>query len=114
MALRRFASQSVSMLGIRAAPQLSGHGVAAAGEYSLRAAACRAFATGMCLYVQLNVYESIAPPQNHHQTSSVVDGLKYAKSHEWVKVDGDTATVGITDFAQVGGGCVAANASWVI
>lgn len=26
--------------------------------------------------------------------------LLYAKSHEWVKVDGDTATVGITDFAQ--------------
>lgn len=32
---------------------------------------------------------------------SVVDGLKYAKDHEWVKVDGDTVTVGITDFAQV-------------
>ena len=31
----------------------------------------------------------------------VIDGLKYAKSHEWAKVDGDTATVGITDFAQV-------------
>lgn len=26
--------------------------------------------------------------------------LKYTKDHEWVKVDGDTATVGITDFAQ--------------
>lgn len=25
--------------------------------------------------------------------------LKYAKSHEWVAVDGDVATVGITDFA---------------
>ena len=25
--------------------------------------------------------------------------LKYAKTHEWVSVDGDTATVGITDFA---------------
>lgn len=33
--------------------------------------------------------------------TTVVDGLKYAKSHEWVKLDGDTATVGITDFAQV-------------
>ena len=28
------------------------------------------------------------------------DNLKYTKDHEWVKVDGDTATVGITDFAQ--------------
>lgn len=26
--------------------------------------------------------------------------LKYADSHEWVKVDGNTATVGITDHAQ--------------
>lgn len=26
--------------------------------------------------------------------------LKYTKDHEWVSIDGDTATVGITDFAQ--------------
>lgn len=26
--------------------------------------------------------------------------LLYSKEHEWVKVDGDTATVGITDYAQ--------------
>ncbi|MBI3233893.1 MAG: glycine cleavage system protein GcvH [Bacteroidetes bacterium] len=26
--------------------------------------------------------------------------LSYTKDHEWVKVDGDIATVGITDFAQ--------------
>lgn len=26
--------------------------------------------------------------------------LKYTKDHEWVLVDGDVATVGITDFAQ--------------
>ncbi|MDX9889034.1 MAG: glycine cleavage system protein GcvH [Anaerovoracaceae bacterium] len=26
--------------------------------------------------------------------------LKYTKSHEWVKVDGDKALIGITDFAQ--------------
>lgn len=26
--------------------------------------------------------------------------LRYTKEHEWVKIDGDTATVGITDFAQ--------------
>jgi len=26
--------------------------------------------------------------------------LKYTKDHEWVKIDGDTVTVGITDFAQ--------------
>ena len=26
--------------------------------------------------------------------------LKYTKDHEWIRVDGDTGTVGITDFAQ--------------
>lgn len=26
--------------------------------------------------------------------------LKYTKEHEWVKIDGDIATIGITDFAQ--------------
>ncbi|WP_299364884.1 glycine cleavage system protein GcvH [Winogradskyella sp.] len=26
--------------------------------------------------------------------------LKYTKDHEWIKIEGDTATVGITDFAQ--------------
>ena len=26
--------------------------------------------------------------------------LRYTKEHEWVKLEGDTATVGITDFAQ--------------
>lgn len=32
--------------------------------------------------------------------SNVPADLKYAKSHEWVRVDGDLATVGITDHAQ--------------
>ena len=26
--------------------------------------------------------------------------VKYTKDHEWIKVDGDVATIGITDFAQ--------------
>ena len=26
--------------------------------------------------------------------------LKYTKDHEWVRIDGDVATIGITDFAQ--------------
>ncbi len=29
-----------------------------------------------------------------------MSGLKYTKEHEWVRVDGDVATVGISDFAQ--------------
>jgi glycine cleavage system H protein len=31
---------------------------------------------------------------------NVPDDLKYAESHEWIRVDGDTGTVGITDHAQ--------------
>jgi glycine cleavage system H protein len=28
------------------------------------------------------------------------DNLKYTKEHEWIKVNGDVAVIGITDFAQ--------------
>lgn len=31
---------------------------------------------------------------------SVPQNLKYTKDHEWVSIDGDIATVGITEFAQ--------------
>ena len=31
---------------------------------------------------------------------NVPDGLRYSKDHEWVRVEGDVATVGITDYAQ--------------
>lgn len=32
--------------------------------------------------------------------SSVPSEFKYTKSHEWIKLEGDTATIGITDHAQ--------------
>jgi glycine cleavage system H protein len=32
--------------------------------------------------------------------SNIPSDLKYTKSHEWVRVAGDTATIGITDHAQ--------------
>ena len=31
---------------------------------------------------------------------NVPEGLRYSKDHEWVRVEGDVATVGITDYAQ--------------
>lgn len=31
---------------------------------------------------------------------NIPSNLKYTKDHEWVSIDGDIATVGITDFAQ--------------
>jgi glycine cleavage system H protein len=31
---------------------------------------------------------------------NIPDNLKYTKDHEWVRIEGDTAIVGITDYAQ--------------
>jgi glycine cleavage system H protein len=31
---------------------------------------------------------------------NIPDNLKYTKDHEWLRVDGGTAVIGITDFAQ--------------
>ncbi len=31
---------------------------------------------------------------------NIPENLKYTKDHEWIKIEGDIATVGITDFAQ--------------
>ncbi len=31
---------------------------------------------------------------------NIPENLKYTKDHEWIKVDGDKATVGITEFAS--------------
>jgi len=30
----------------------------------------------------------------------ILDNLKYTKEHEWVRIEGDVAYIGITDFAQ--------------
>ncbi len=32
--------------------------------------------------------------------AKILENLLYTKSHEWVKVDGNIATIGVTDFAQ--------------
>ena len=32
--------------------------------------------------------------------SKVVEGLRYSEDHEWVKVEGNIAVIGISDFAQ--------------
>ncbi len=32
--------------------------------------------------------------------ANIPDNLKYSKTHEWVKLEGNIATIGITDFAQ--------------
>ena len=32
--------------------------------------------------------------------SKILEGLKYSESHEWVKVEGNIALVGVSDYAQ--------------
>ena len=32
--------------------------------------------------------------------ANVIDGLRYSESHEWVKVEGNVAVIGVSDFAQ--------------
>ncbi|MBQ0063216.1 MAG: glycine cleavage system protein GcvH [Prevotella sp.] len=32
--------------------------------------------------------------------SKIIEGLLYSESHEWVKVEGDIAVVGVSDYAQ--------------
>ena len=32
--------------------------------------------------------------------ANIIDGIKYTKEHEWVKLEGDIAISGITDYAQ--------------
>jgi glycine cleavage system H protein len=39
-------------------------------------------------------------PQNKIEAMNIPSDLKYTKDHEWIKINGDIATVGITDFAQ--------------
>jgi glycine cleavage system H protein len=44
------------------------------------------------------VTDSIA--QEEDTTMAVPGDLKFTKSHEWVKINGDVATIGMTDYAQ--------------
>ena len=32
--------------------------------------------------------------------STIINGLKYSETHEWVKIKGDIAIIGVTDYAQ--------------
>ena len=32
--------------------------------------------------------------------SKILEGLKYSESHEWVKVEGNVAVIGVSDYAQ--------------
>jgi glycine cleavage system H protein len=49
------------------------------------------------------VIKSLFLPNNKtdfDSMSKVLEGLKYSESHEWVKVEGNIAVIGVSDFAQ--------------
>ena len=50
--------------------------------------------------LQFNNYNYICPTIKSNQIMNIPTNLKYTKDHECVLVDGDVATVGITDLAQ--------------
>jgi glycine cleavage system H protein len=50
--------------------------------------------------MDLRIWRKSAYSHGHKFMSNIPSDLKYTKSHEWVRVSGDTATVGITDHAQ--------------
>ena len=105
--LARYAKEAVSSLGLRCGATLLPP--LADSSATLRSLVVRGYATGerermiSCREAMqaaqggpkwLRVWEDCVP-------AAVVDGLKYAKSHEYVKNEGGVATVGISDFAQV-------------
>jgi glycine cleavage system H protein len=49
----------------------------------------------LCLLLILVKYHNLIVKK-----MNIPDNLKYTKDHEWLKVDGDNAYIGITDFAQ--------------
>jgi len=46
------------------------------------------------------VFKNGETEASNKMSSKIPEELKYAKSHEWVRVEGDVATIGITDHAQ--------------
>lgn len=53
------------------------------------------------LFEKQSAIRYICPSTNSNTSiMNIPSELKYTKDHEWVKIDGDIAIVGITDFAQ--------------
>ncbi|KAJ6946845.1 glycine cleavage system H protein [Populus alba x Populus x berolinensis] len=60
-----------------------------------------ASSTANALRISVASTAHVSPPYSLSRCfSTVLDGLKYATSHEWVKHEGSVATIGITDHAQ--------------
>ncbi|OAY29755.1 glycine cleavage system H protein, mitochondrial [Manihot esculenta] len=59
-----------------------------------------ASSTANALRISVASKAQLSPYSLSRCFSTVLDGLKYATSHEWVKHEGSVATIGITDHAQ--------------
>jgi glycine cleavage system H protein len=51
------------------------------------------------IWVNLWVYLLLTPHSKNNNMNFPAE-LKYTKDHEWIKIEGDVATIGITEFAQ--------------
>ena len=51
-------------------------------------------------WLNSNNYEKLNTFGTNRKKLNIPVNLQYTKDHEWVKVEGETATIGITDFAQ--------------
>ena len=92
-------SQSLQSLStLRSASAIAFQKTTSSSASSFAARSERDFGT----FAALQKPTGMATTEGMRTFATVVDGLKYAESHEWTKVEGDTATIGITDFAQVG------------
>ena len=49
--------------------------------------------------MQFNKYNYICTTKNHIKMN-IPTNLKYTKDHEWISLEGNIATIGITEFAQ--------------
>lgn len=100
MALRILASEAVSSLGLRrAAPMFSG------AQPQFLQIFSQNFASSTTCFA---VYAALLGSRRHRcepvPAFAVAKDVVYQDSHEWAKVEGETATVGISDFAQVATG----------
>ncbi len=56
---------------------------------------CQSLATKLLIFKKTITFVILK-----NKTMNFPADLKYTKDHEWVKIEGDIATIGITDFAQ--------------
>src|SRR6476620_973421 len=53
-----------------------------------------------CVFSKHTGFSIFTHPKNQNSHMNFPADLKYSKEHEWVRVEGNTGIVGITDFAQ--------------